>query len=448
VFDDDDPSAAGMADAAPADSVPVDASGLLASFAEAAGGLAKLDVGGLGSDRLQEVLVGVERARRQVDAAALHVAGELDSRGTTDIEHGLATGRWLAREALLPGKAANATVRDGRRLRGFPNVDEALTDGRIGIDHVRVLLRAANDRNATDLDAKASDLADNAQGSRFETWAQRVKRFADLLDDDGTEPSDPDADELHVDRLHDTLHVAGTFHGAAGHRVEEIIAEATDRMWRQAHRDAEATGGAIQVPPRSVLRARAVAELLGVAHTTTSRRAGPCTDLTLHLSGTIGPNGTVRLDQRATTSTGEHLSTSDTQLATCDANTTIIRLDDHGLPLSVGRDERHTTTAQRRALAARDGGCTFPGCHAPTNWCDAHHITHWQHGGTTDLDNLALLCRHHHGVTHRTGWTMTIDAHQRLEWTTPTGHTLAGQRNGVVTRTTNRAGPAPPGAAA
>jgi hypothetical protein len=51
---------------------------------------------------------------------------------------------------------------------------------------------------------------------RFESWVQRVRDFADLLDQDGTEPDDHVDDELHVDRLHDTLHLAGTFHGVAG----------------------------------------------------------------------------------------------------------------------------------------------------------------------------------------------------------------------------------------
>ncbi|WP_242419678.1 HNH endonuclease signature motif containing protein, partial [Frankia sp. CpI1-P] len=33
----------------------------------------------------------------------------------------------------------------------------------------------------------------------------------------------------------------------------------------------------------------------------------------------------------------------------------------------------------RRALAARDRGCTFPGCDRPPSWCEAHHVIHWTH---------------------------------------------------------------------
>ena len=42
----------------------------------------------------------------------------------------------------------------------------------------------------------------------------------------------------------------------------------------------------------------------------------------------------------------------------------------------------------------------------------------------TDLHNLALLCRHHHGVTHRKGWAMVADPDQTFTWTTPSGQTL------------------------
>jgi predicted restriction endonuclease len=32
---------------------------------------------------------------------------------------------------------------------------------------------------------------------------------------------------------------------------------------------------------------------------------------------------------------------------------------------------------------------------------DAHHIVHWAEGGETSLDNLVILCRHHHRQLHR-----------------------------------------------
>jgi hypothetical protein len=75
--------------------------------------------------------------------------------------------------------------------------------------------------------------------------------------------------------------------------------------------------------------------------------------------------------------------------------------------LRLGRKTRSVPPALRRALNARDGGCTFPGCTA-RRFVDAHHVEHWADGGPTDLDNLLLLCRHHHRLVHEGGYTVTI----------------------------------------
>ena len=85
-----------------------------------------------------------------------------------------------------------------------------------------------------------------------------------------------------------------------------------------------------------------------------------------------------------------------------------IVIDERGGVVGYGRTRRIATTAQRRALAARDGGCVFPGCDHPPDWCEAHHITPWEFGGTTDLHNLALLCDHHHDHHQRSGWRIVM----------------------------------------
>ena len=72
-----------------------------------------------------------------------------------------------------------------------------------------------------------------------------------------------------------------------------------------------------------------------------------------------------------------------------------------------------STATNAERCNRRDGGCIFPGCDCPASWCDAHHVIWWENHGPTDIWNLALLCRYHHGVTHRNGWTMTA-AGERL----------------------------------
>ncbi len=45
--------------------------------------------------------------------------------------------------------------------------------------------------------------------------------------------------------------------------------------------------------------------------------------------------------------------------------------------------------------------------------CHAHHLIHWADGGTTELDNLALLCGHHHRIIHHTPWEIRLNPTDR-----------------------------------
>lgn len=90
----------------------------------------------------------------------------------------------------------------------------------------------------------------------------------------------------------------------------------------------------------------------------------------------------------------------------CDATVHRIVLDPAGIPLNLGREVRLFTSAQRKALSARDRGCRFPGCCLPARYTDAHHLLPWAQGGNSDLANGLLLCRHHHRRVHEGAWTI------------------------------------------
>ncbi|OFE16395.1 hypothetical protein BA895_18895 [Humibacillus sp. DSM 29435] len=105
---------------------------------------------------------------------------------------------------------------------------------------------------------------------------------------------------------------------------------------------------------------------------------------------------------------GDVLSAAIVRRLACDATIIPVVLGSDSQPLDVGREERLVTRALRTALWLRDGGCSFPGCSTPAQWTDAHHVKHWIDGGTTCLDNLALLCRRHHGYVHEKHLTATI----------------------------------------
>ena len=94
---------------------------------------------------------------------------------------------------------------------------------------------------------------------------------------------------------------------------------------------------------------------------------------------------------------------------TCDGSLITVVEDEHGTPLDVGRKQRTVIDgAEARALVARSR-LLVPGL--PTTRATSTRITshHWANGGDTSLDNLTLLCTHHHTLLHEGGFTIQRD---------------------------------------
>ena len=128
---------------------------------------------------------------------------------------------------------------------------------------------------------------------------------------------------------------------------------------------------------------------------------------------TIGPGA-------ARTGFGAQISAARARWLACDGNVTRIVIGPEGQPLDLGRDKRITPPHLRRAVEQRDWHCIFAGCHAPSYWCDVHHLVHWADDGETCLDNLALLCERHHTKVHH-GFTVVRDAGGRWHTYRPDG---------------------------
>jgi hypothetical protein len=110
--------------------------------------------------------------------------------------------------------------------------------------------------------------------------------------------------------------------------------------------------------------------------------------------------------------------TTDTLLCHCAMHQ--ITRDNHAV-LAYGRSRYTVSQSLFRSVAARDGGCRFPGCDRPIRFCDAHHIRHWRHGGNTDYDNLLLLCSRHHHHVHRHSLDLKLLPDATVEVTWPDG---------------------------
>jgi hypothetical protein len=197
----------------------------------------------------------------------------------------------------------------------------------------------------------------------------------------------------------DTLRLHIELRGASAELVRQILSAEMSHQRRAAWREHESTG--IPVPEAARLRARALVALL---------QRGASIDLAASAPGRTEAIVVIQADdaaaERVRALDGEPLTSEVASLLSCDAHLRALVVDRRGQPIWLGRTSRLASHAQRRALAIRDGGCVFPGCDMPVEWCDAHHQPGWEHGGTTDIDTMVLLCRRHHGAAHSQRWTL------------------------------------------
>ncbi len=79
---------------------------------------------------------------------------------------------------------------------------------------------------------------------------------------------------------------------------------------------------------------------------------------------------------------------------------------------------RIVTEQQRLALIARDGGCSFPGCDAPPQWTEAHHVTEFRDSRRTTVADVTLVCSYNHRTFEQQGWRCVM-AEGRPHWIAP-----------------------------
>jgi Domain of unknown function (DUF222) len=98
--------------------------------------------------------------------------------------------------------------------------------------------------------------------------------------------------------------------------------------------------------------------------------------------------------------TGSTITAGEARRLACTAGIIPVVLGGDSEILDLGRTRRLHSTAQRKAMALRDRHCRGEGCTVPATFCEAHHKKPWANGGTTTLDDSALLCSWHHHRIH------------------------------------------------
>ncbi len=299
-----------------------------------------------------------------------------------------------------------------------PHLAAAQQTGRVSTEKVAIIERAISrvDRPGfalDDIDAGERILTDHASQLPPEELKALADRLVDAIDPDGTRPQD----ELNTDRRHLELRPtrdgawAGEFRlaGTAGVKLKTLLDPlAKVRVDTSGETDARTHGqrmhDALEEVCDRLLRSGDVPDTGGT----------PATVIV-----TIGYDDLVERTGYGRTADHAMIPTEVVLEMATEAEIIPAVLNSSGAVLDLGRTRRIASRSQTFALVARDGGCSFPGCSHPPQYCERHHIRAWIEGGTTDLNNLTLLCRYHHHNFATRGWTCRMTLDGLPEWTPP-----------------------------
>jgi len=389
----------------------------VAALTAAVDGLLALDRSALTAAELLELVRGMEIQMRRMAAVdqanlaevgARHLPGELGLRDvkallidqlrvdSIEAHHRAEAARDFGPRQALSGQAL-API--------FAPVADAIAAGQISMRHARVITTFFDklpSQTATELfDVLQEQLLDNARRANPTQLAQLAVDLEAVLNPDGTEPADEAKKRQRGFTLATGADGWSTPTGLLSPRLTAVIEAVLDSLAapkpsENGERDERCAAArrhdGLQDGLERVLRSRTLPTTGGAVATVLVK----IDHKDLHEATGYGH-----------TSHGHLIPTKDLlQLAT-DANIIAVILNDAGGIMNYGRGRRTASEGQRRALAVRDGGCSSPGCTAPPEWTQVHHLDRWEHGGQTNIDRMCLACAYHHAQLDH-GWTITM----------------------------------------
>ncbi len=244
--------------------------------------------------------------------------------------------------------------------------------------------------------------------SAFHTVAAALDAF-----DAGPDPQDAPyvrtAAERRADALDDLAHHALTHACEAG----DVDDEAPPDGWTDLD-DLDRAMAEPGLDDLGLARRRIRAEGAAVRRRERRRvrpRSGATVSVTIDLRTLGGRSEPWDLDDIDVRAEGWHLATCAAERFLCDARLSAVLLAGRRGAIDANPAAERFSTTQRRAIAARDGCCAFPGCRRPPKHCDTHHPHPRAEGGPTTTRNGILLCRFHHRLVHEAGWSLHFDEH-------------------------------------
>lgn len=377
----------------------------------------------------------------QINAAnyrLLQLIAELDNQQPWGAWGLASCAHWLNWRCGIGLNAAREKVRVAHALVQLPDISKAFSRGELSFSKVRALTRIADADNESEL----LHLARQATAAQVEKLVTGYRRAGRLEESERATAQRASRGLTYYYDEDGSLVIHARLPAEEGALVLQALEAAMDAQNAAANNaepgdvtavTPEATGDSPE--PDDVTAVTPAAE-----NRPAQRRADALTTMaqTTLCHGPESPGGgeryqvvvhvtaeTLAMDAggRCELESGQRLAADTVRRIACDSSLLRITEDPAGNPLDIGRKTRVVSPALRRALQARDGGCRFPGC-THRRHIDAHHIEHWANGGETSIDNLLLLCRHHHHLVHEGGFGLERTADGHLRFTRPDGRTI------------------------
>ncbi|MBL4796581.1 MAG: DUF222 domain-containing protein [Oleispira sp.] len=351
---------------------------------------------------------------------------------------------WLNWKCGIAMNAAREKVRVARALDGLPEINEAFEKGELSFSKVRAMTRIATALNEPYLLMIANhgtaqhmevlvrayrfvspqcDADEALYNKAFDNVAFGNKRSAD------TKKSEYQQDQRKVSCYQDDdgmWHIQATLPAEEGGLLVKVLKELGDRLVadaslekeqeieneKQLSIEPEIVTAVTSFPQRRADALVAIAEhyLATGSGDAVNLKASDRCQLIMHVHTFVGNRGAIAgsLDAGPGANLdGQWLPPDAARRLACDASLRLVKEDEYGNVLDIGRRSRIISSAMSRALTIRDGGCQFPGC-CESRYVDGHHIKHWADGGETKLDNLVTLCRYHHRELHKGNYFLCL----------------------------------------
>jgi len=314
--------------------------------------------------------------------------------------------------------AAREKVRVAHALKQLPLISASYATGELSFSKVRAVTRIADPQNEKDL----LELARYATAAQVEKLV-RAYRGVERREERERASAQHASRELNYNHDEDgNLVIHARLPAEEGAVVLQALNAAMDARRAEENEAQPEDVTAVTPPVENRFAQRRADALTTLAETTLRHGPEPLSaaeryQVVVHVTAeTLAADepGRCELDD------GQRLALDTVRRIACDSSLLRITEDEAGNPLDIGRKTRAVPPAMRRALQARDSGCRFPGCNHH-RFVDAHHIHHWADGGDTSIDNLVLLCRHHHRLVHEGGFGVERIADNRIQFSRPDG---------------------------